>query len=129
MMKNIKHNAAQVAAPSNLSSRRRDRFLAACARQETSGRRARRLVTPLGRLAAQMTGGGERWGGKDGALQLLNAPRASSSSSSSTFPAVTSYRWRPRDAARPLALSQRGSLASVPSASGRNHLPPLTDGA
>lgn len=27
MMKNIKHNAAQVAAPSNLSSSRADRFL------------------------------------------------------------------------------------------------------
>lgn len=82
MMKNIKHNAAQVAAPSNLSSRRRDRFLAACVRQETSGRTARRLVTPLGRIATQMTGGrvaGVRgaFGGRgvtDGALQLPGPP-------------------------------------------------------
>lgn len=81
-MKNIKHNAAQVAAPSNLSSPQRDRFLGACARQETSKRTARRLVSLVGRLIVQMTGREGRQGGGGSTGLNLSSPAASPQASS-----------------------------------------------
>lgn len=47
MMKNIKHNAAQVAAPSNLSLSRGDRFLRVCAWETSSARTMKHLLAPL----------------------------------------------------------------------------------
>lgn len=47
MMKNIKHNVAQVAAPSNLSLSRGDRFLRVCAWETSSARTMKHLLAPL----------------------------------------------------------------------------------
>lgn len=47
MMKNIKHNAAQVAAPSNLSSSRRDRFLRVCGKETSAARTMKHLLMVL----------------------------------------------------------------------------------
>ena len=47
MMKNIKHNAAQVAAPSNLSSSRGDRFLRVCGEETSTARTMKRLLVEL----------------------------------------------------------------------------------
>lgn len=47
MMKNIKHNAAQVAAPSNLSSSRGDRFLRVCGQETSTARTMKHLLVVL----------------------------------------------------------------------------------
>ncbi len=47
MMKNIKHNAAQVAAPSNLSPSRCDRFLRVCGKETSVARTMKHLLVVL----------------------------------------------------------------------------------
>lgn len=47
MMKNIKHNAAQVAAPSNLSSSRSDCFLRVCWWKTSTARTMKHLLVVL----------------------------------------------------------------------------------
>lgn len=47
MMKNIKHNAAQVAAPSNLSSSHADRFVRVCGKKTSATRTMKHLLVVL----------------------------------------------------------------------------------
>lgn len=61
MMKNIKHNAAQVAAPSNLSSSHADRFLRVCGKETGATRTMKHLLVLLvaRKQRIQMMEGGE----------------------------------------------------------------------
>lgn len=59
MMKNIKHNAAQVAAPSNLSSSRGDRFLRVCGKETSAARTMKHLLTGARSLDETNTNDGE----------------------------------------------------------------------